>query len=142
MKQGLAFYTNENGKNSLIRFDKDRMIKNDSPQLDSANGKKVANKKEVEPNTYSLCLRINYLFAPFVPNLDPLYNFLLRNNSQLKFWYKGLANFYDQQSELSFCLNIEGVWKMVRALKILGDISLASLDRGLRDFNPDIQGVL
>ncbi len=31
---------------------------------------------------------------------------------------------------------------MVRALKILGDISLASLDRGLRNFNPDIQGVL
>lgn len=45
MKQGLAFYTNENGKTSLIKFDKDRMIKTEAPQLDSANGKKVANKK-------------------------------------------------------------------------------------------------
>jgi hypothetical protein len=27
-----------------------------------------------------------------------LYNLLLRNNTQLKFWYKGLSSFYDQQS--------------------------------------------
>jgi hypothetical protein len=31
---------------------------------------------------------------------------------------------------------------MVRALKILGDFSLASLDRGLRDFNPEIETIL
>ena len=31
---------------------------------------------------------------------------------------------------------------MIRALKILGDISLADLDRGLRLFNPDIEKLL
>ena len=98
MKQGLAFYTNENGKVSLINFDKDRMLKNEAHQLDTVNGKKIANNKEVDPNIYSLSLRINHLFAPFAPNLEPLFNFLLRNNSQLKSWYKGLSNFYDQQS--------------------------------------------
>lgn len=142
MKQGLAFYTNENGKVSLIKFDKDRMLKNEAHQLDTVNGKKIANKKEVDPNIYSLSLRINHLFAPFAPNLEPLFNFLLRNNSQLKSWYKGLSNFYDQQSELSFCLNLEGVWKMIRALKILGDFSLASIDRGFRDLNPHIKNIL
>ena len=105
-------------------------------------GKKVASKKEVDPNAYSLCLRIAPLFYPFAPNLDPLFNFLLRNNTQLKYWYKGLSNFYDQQSEKSFCLNLEGVWKMVRALKIVGDFSLAVLDRGIKDVNPDIQAIM
>ena len=33
MKQGLAFYTNENGKVSIIKFDKDRMIKNESQKF-------------------------------------------------------------------------------------------------------------
>ena len=69
------------------------------------------------------------MFYPFTPNLEALYNLLLRNNTQLKYWYKGLSNFYDQQSEFSFSLNGEGVWKMIRALKIIGDISLASIDR-------------
>ena len=31
MKEGYSFYTDENGKNSLILFNKDRMIKNDKP---------------------------------------------------------------------------------------------------------------
>jgi len=31
---------------------------------------------------------------------------------------------------------------MVRALKILGDISLASFDRSLKGFNPDIRVIL
>lgn len=31
MKEGYAFYTDENGKNSLILFNKDRMIKGEKP---------------------------------------------------------------------------------------------------------------
>lgn len=31
---------------------------------------------------------------------------------------------------------------MIRALKILGDISLASIDRGLRSMNPDVEKIL
>lgn len=31
---------------------------------------------------------------------------------------------------------------MVRALKILGDLTLASLDRGFKDVNPDVKGLL
>jgi len=69
-------------------------------------------------------------------------NYLLRNNTQLKAWYKNAASFYDQQSEFSFCLNLEGVWKMIRSLKILGDFSLAQFDRGVPHINPDIEALL
>ena len=31
---------------------------------------------------------------------------------------------------------------MIRALKILGDISLADLNRGLRSYNPDVEQLL
>lgn len=31
---------------------------------------------------------------------------------------------------------------MIRALKILGDFSLASIDRGFRDLNPHIKNIL
>ena len=31
---------------------------------------------------------------------------------------------------------------MVRALKILGDFSLANVDRGFKDFNPKIEDIL
>lgn len=143
MKEGFAFYTDENGRNSLILFSKDRMIKSDKPaQLDSENAKKLPNKKEVEPNYYSLCLSIEHFYYPLAPNLELMYNFLLRNNTQLKAWYKGAAAFYDQQSEFSFCLTLEGAWKMIRSLKVLGDFSLAHFNRGLPHTNPDIQALL
>lgn len=36
MKEGFAFYTDENGKTSLIQFSKDRMLKGEKPtQLDN-----------------------------------------------------------------------------------------------------------
>jgi hypothetical protein len=139
MKEGYAFYTDENGKNSLIFFHKDRMIKgNRSDSIEAENVKKVPNKKEVEPNLYNLCLNIDHFYLPYTPNLEYLCNYLLRNNTQLKNWYKNAASFYDQQSEFSFCLNLEGVWKMIRSLKVLGDFSLAQFDRGVPHNNPDI----
>jgi hypothetical protein len=60
----------------------------------------------------------------------------------LKSWYKGISTFYDQQSEYSFCLNLEGAWKMIRSLKILGSFSLATLNRGLYENNPNIRELL
>ena len=36
MKQGYAFYTNENGVCSYLPFDKDRMIKSDGTSLSTA----------------------------------------------------------------------------------------------------------
>lgn len=118
------------------------MMKGEKPsQIEGDNAKK-ASKKEVEPNFYSLCLSVDHFFLPLTPNLEPLYNYLLRNNTQLKSWYKGAAAFYDQQSEFSFCLTLEGAWKMIRSLKILGDFSLAHFNRGLPHSNPDIEGLL
>lgn len=102
----------------------------------------MPNKKEVEPNYYSLCLNIDYFYYPLAPNLEFMYNFLLRNNTQLKAWYKGASSFYDQQSEFSFCLTLEGAWKMIRSLKVLGDFSLANFNRGFPHSNPDIEGLL
>ena len=118
------------------------MIKGHQPDTIDENVKKTANKKEVEPNLYNLCLNIEHFYLPYTPNLEFLFNYLLRNNTQLKNWYKNAASFYDQQSEFSFCLNLEGVWKMIRSLKILGDFSLAQFDRGVPHINPDIEGVL
>ena len=126
----------------MIFFHKDRMIKGHQPDTIDENVKKTANKKEVEPNLYNLCLNIEHFYLPYTPNLEFLFNYLLRNNTQLKNWYKNAASFYDQQSEFSFCLNLEGVWKMIRSLKILGDFSLAQFDRGVPHTNPDIEGVL
>ena len=118
------------------------MMKGEKPsQIEGDNAKK-ASKKEVEPNYYGLCLSVEHFFLPLTPNLEPLYNYLLRNNTQLKSWYKGAAAFYDQQSEFSFCLTLEGAWKMIRSLKILGDFSLAHFNRGLPHSNPDIEGLL
>jgi hypothetical protein len=96
----------------------------------------------VEPNLYNLCLNIDHFYLPYTPNLEYLTNYLLRNNTQLKTWYRNAASFYDQQSEFSFCLNLEGVWKMIRSLKILGDFSLAQFDRGVPHVNPDIETLL
>jgi hypothetical protein len=99
MKESYAFYTDENGKNSIILFNKDRMIRGEKPtQIEAENAKKQPNKKEVEPNYYSLCLNVDNFYYPSLPNLEHLYNYLLRNNTQLKAWYKGAAAFYDQQS--------------------------------------------
>lgn len=75
-------------------------------------------------------LHVEELFLPQRLDLEQLYNCLLRNNSQLKNWYRGLSSFYDNHSENTFCLILENVWKMVRSLKLLGRISLAQLDRG------------
>lgn len=81
-------------------------MKGEKPsQIEGDNAKK-ASKKEVEPNYYSLCLSVDHFFLPLTPNLEPLYNYLLRNNTQLKSWYKAAAAFYDQQSEFSFCLTL------------------------------------
>jgi hypothetical protein len=83
-------------------------------------------------------LNVTPYFIPFNPDLEQLYNYLLRNNSQLKSWYKGLSLYYDNKSEYSFSLNLDNVWKMMRSLKILGRISLAQIDRGLGGFKPNI----
>jgi hypothetical protein len=83
------------------------MIKGEKPAMvENENAKKVPNKKEVEPNLYSLCLNIDHFYLPATPNLEHIFNYLLRNNTQLKSWYKNAASFYDQQSEFSFCLNL------------------------------------
>jgi hypothetical protein len=75
------------------------MIKREKPAMvQNENAKKVPNKKEVEPNLYSLCLNIDHFYWPATPNLEHIYNYLLRNNTQLKGWYKNAASFYDQQS--------------------------------------------
>lgn len=60
----------------------------------------------------------------------------------MKNWYKGISTFYDQQSEFSFCLNLEGAWKLIRSLKILGNFSLATLNRGLFETNPKVEQLL
>lgn len=70
MKEGYSFYMDENGKNSLILFSKDRMLKGEKPaQLEAENTKKVPNKKDVEPNYYALCLSIDHFYRPSTPNL-------------------------------------------------------------------------
>ena len=70
MKEGYSFYTDENGKISLIFFHKDRMMKGNRPDsIENENVKKTANKKEVEPNFYNLCLNIDHFYLPFTPNL-------------------------------------------------------------------------
>lgn len=45
MKQGYAFYTNENGKVSHLLFDKDRMLRSGSEPKFEENSKKVTSKK-------------------------------------------------------------------------------------------------
>lgn len=75
------------------------MMKEDRPSnIDNENGKKASNKKEVEPNYFSLCLSIQEFYYPNSPSLEQLFNFLLRNNTQLKLWYKGASVFYEQPS--------------------------------------------
>lgn len=49
-------------------------------------------------------LHVEQFFLPQRPDLEQLYNCLLRNNSQLKNWYRGLSAFYDNHSEYTFCL--------------------------------------
>lgn len=140
MKQGLAFYTNENGLIQLTLFAKDRMIRGSLPT--AIEDIKRGAPKEVETNFYSMCLDIQPFYLPFTPSLDPLYNYLLRNNTTLKNWYKAISTFYDQQSEYSFCLNLEGAWKMIRSLKILGSFSLATFNRGLYSNIPKVRELL
>ena len=119
------------------------MIKGNRPEnIDNENSKKMPNKKEVEPNLYNLSMNIDHFYLPSTPNLEYLCNYLLRNNTQLKTWYRNAASFYDQQSEFSFCLNLEGIWKMIRSLKILGDFSLAEFNRGVPHSTPDIEAIL
>lgn len=70
MKEGYSFYTDENGKVSLILFSKDRMMKGQKPSvIENENVKKVPSKKEVQPNLYSLCLNIDHFYLPSTPNL-------------------------------------------------------------------------
>ena len=46
MKEGFAFYTNENGQTQLILFKKDRMIRENHPTtIEESNGKKTVPKK-------------------------------------------------------------------------------------------------
>ena len=47
MKQGYAFYTNENGKVSHLLFDKDRMLRSGIEPKFEENNKKVTSKREV-----------------------------------------------------------------------------------------------
>lgn len=79
---------------------------------------------------------------PSRPDLEQLYNCLLRNNSQLKNWYRGLSTYYDNHSEYSFSLVLENVWRMVRSLKILGRITLAQIDRAFWGFKANVKRML
>lgn len=45
MKQGYAFYTNENGRVSHMYFDKDRMLRSGQQPQFEENNKKVSSKK-------------------------------------------------------------------------------------------------
>ena len=87
-------------------------------------------------------LDIEELYSPLKPDMDQVYNLLLRNNSQMKGWYKNLTTIYDSKSELTFSLNLEGVWKIVRNLKVLGKISLARIDRLLAEPKPNLRNTI
>ena len=53
------------------------MIKGEKPAMvENENAKKVPNKKEVEPNLYSLCLNIDHFYLPATPNLEHIFNYL------------------------------------------------------------------
>ena len=45
------------------------MIRDNHPTSIEESSKKVPVKKEVEPNFYSLCLKINPFYNPYTPNL-------------------------------------------------------------------------
>lgn len=67
---------------------------------------------------------------------------MLRNNSQIKSWYKNLSLIFDSKSELIFSLTLEGIWKILRNLKVLGKVSLARINRKLAENRLNLRKVV
>lgn len=98
---------------------------------------RVKKENSIEPNPYSVMVNVTDLTLFAISSLvqrkvpmELLENLLLRNNSQLKSFYKYFVAKFESASENSFSLTLEGLWKTLRELKILGHrLSLASVNR-------------
>lgn len=91
-------------------------------------------KKEVEQNPFKTLIDISDLIE-FEQNPveveKEVQNILLRNNSEMKSWYKYYAKKVEsQKSEESFALTLRQIWRFLRDCQIVGpDATLASFDR-------------
>lgn len=91
-------------------------------------------KKEVEQNPFKTLIDIQDLIE-FEQNPveveKEVQNILLRNNSEMKAWYKYYAKKVEsQKSEESFALTLRQIWRFLRDCQIIGpDATIASFDR-------------
>lgn len=95
--------------------------KGDSALQGVASG--VLQVNEPQENNYSK-------FIDFECNLidESIYNVLLRENSQLRQWYKTMIN--NLNKEIFNGLNIEGLWRLVKDMRLTDEtITIAKLNR-------------
>ena len=91
-------------------------------------------KKEVEQNPFKTLIDISDLIE-FESNPKEVekevQNTLLRNNSDLKSWYKHYSRKVEaQKSEESFSMTLRQVWRFLRDCQVIGpDATLAQFDR-------------
>lgn len=98
-----------------------------------------ASKREVEQNPFKTLLDISDLIEMEVQTAvsgpkeveKEVQNIMLRNNSDLKAWYKLYARKVEaQKSEESFSMTLRQVWRFMRDCQIIGpDCTLAQFDR-------------